>query len=256
MMQGPAIHLNQLSLAYAHQPVLTPFDHTFAAGQCHIIMGPNGGGKTSLLRSIMGLTPFQGSIALEWPLGAKQQMGYVPQKALFESSLPISVMDFMLLNISRLPLFLQALSPYKRTNREQVLNSLQRVGMASRAHLRLGQLSGGELQRVMFAQALLDKPELLILDEPTTGMDEQGVQYLEQLIADLVAEGVTVLAVHHDIGAVRRILQTTPGQVHVINRQLVASGPVAQVLHPDNIERLFEHYSQHGHLASKQERAA
>ena len=103
----------------------------------------------------------------------------------------------------------------------------------------MGQLSGGEQQRVLFAQSLLDDPDLLVLDEPTTGMDEQGVRYLESLIHELVRENKTILAVHHDVTAVRRF----GGQVHVVNRQLVDTGPVSEVLRADKIERLFNHYT-------------
>lgn len=85
------------------------------------------------------------------------------------------------------------------------LAQLDRVGMATRSDRRMGQLSGGEQQRVLFAQALLDNPSLLVLDEPTTGMDEQGVRYLESLIRECVSEGRTILAVHHDVTAVRRL---------------------------------------------------
>ncbi|MBE4580823.1 metal ABC transporter ATP-binding protein [Vibrio navarrensis] len=244
MKHGPEIELCGVGLRYGQQPVLSEMNHRFRAGQCHLIMGPNGGGKTSLLRSIMGLTPFDGKITLHWPSEAKQRIGYVPQKALFESSLPISVLDFMLLNISRAPLFLQKWLPSYASHQALAYRALARVGMEQRAHLRLGQLSGGELQRVMFAQALWHEPELLILDEPATGMDEQGVQYLEQLMAQLVEQGVTLLAVHHDISAVKRILQCTPGQVHVVNRAMVDSGNVQQVLSVDKLERLFQHHSQ------------
>ncbi|MGC3836698.1 ATP-binding cassette domain-containing protein [Moritella viscosa] len=111
--------------------------------------------------------------------------------------------------------------------------------MANRTDRRMGQLSGGEQQRVLFAQSLLDNPDLLVLDEPTTGMDEQGVRYLESLIHELVRENKTILAVHHDVSAVRRL----DGQVHVVNRQLVDSGSVSDVLRSDKIERLFNHYT-------------
>ena len=202
-------------------------------------MGPNGGGKTSLLRSVLGLTPFTGDISVHWP-DPKQtqqagQIGYVPQKAMFEASLPLTVMDFVLLNQTRVPLFWRRKS--KQT--QQALSQLERVGMAARCDRRMGQLSGGEQQRVLFAQALLDDPSLLVLDEPTTGMDEQGVRYLEGLIHEVVAEGKTVLAVHHDVTAVRRL----DAQVHVVNRQIVASGHHSEVLSPERIESLFKHYT-------------
>ncbi|APX09473.1 MULTISPECIES: metal ABC transporter ATP-binding protein [Vibrio harveyi group] len=238
-MPGPSISLDGVSLKYGDNLILQGIQTQFEAGQCHVIMGPNGGGKTSLLRSVLGLTPFTGDISVNWP-DPKQtqqagQIGYVPQKAMFEASLPLTVMDFVLLNQTRVPLFWRRKS--KQT--QQALAQLERVGMAARSDRRMGQLSGGEQQRVLFAQALLDDPSLLVLDEPTTGMDEQGVRYLEGLIHEVVAEGKTVLAVHHDVTAVRRL----DAQVHVVNRQIVASGHHSEVLSPERIESLFKHYT-------------
>ncbi|HGY9595620.1 TPA: metal ABC transporter ATP-binding protein [Vibrio campbellii] len=238
-MPGPSISLDGVSLIYGDNLILQGIQTQFEAGQCHVIMGPNGGGKTSLLRSVLGLTPFTGDISVNWP-DPKQtqqagQIGYVPQKAMFEASLPLTVMDFVLLNQTRVPLFWRRKS--KQT--QQALAQLERVGMAARSDRRMGQLSGGEQQRVLFAQALLDDPSLLVLDEPTTGMDEQGVRYLEGLIHEVVAEGKTVLAVHHDVTAVRRL----DAQVHVVNRQIVASGHHSEVLSPERIESLFKHYT-------------
>jgi len=231
---GPAIRLQNVGLKYGGNVILQDINHELSAGKCHVVMGPNGGGKTSLLRSILGLTPFSGDIEIQWP-EEKGMIGYVPQKATFESSLPFTVMDFILLNQSRNPLF------WRKRKREQdyALAQLDRIGMANRADRRMGQLSGGEQQRVLFAQALLDSPDLLVLDEPTTGMDEQGVCYIETLIHELVQENKTILAVHHDVTAVRRL----QAEVHVVNRHLIDSGAVSEVLVPEKIERLFNHYS-------------
>lgn len=232
--QGPKIQLKQVGLSYDDNVILDQINVSFDAGKCHVIMGPNGGGKTSLLRSILGFTPFKGHIDIQWPERVGK-IGYVPQKAMFESSLPLTVMDFILLNQTRSPLFWKR----NRKHTEHALEQLDRVGMAGRADRRMGQLSGGEQQRVLFAQALLDDPQLLVLDEPTTGMDEQGVRYLESLIHEYVADGKTVLAVHHDVSAVRRL----EAQVHVVNRYLIDSGSYQEVLQPEKIERLFNHYS-------------
>ncbi|USD67107.1 metal ABC transporter ATP-binding protein [Vibrio sp. SCSIO 43136] len=237
---GPSIQVENLSLSYVNNCVLDNISHQFEGAQCHILMGPNGGGKTSLLRSILGLTPFKGKIGIDWH-GNKQSLGYVPQKATFEPSLPLTVEDFVLLNMTRAPLFWRKKSPLIERAKQQ----LDRVGMASRIKRRMGELSGGEQQRVMFAQALLDNPNLLVLDEPTTGMDEQGVRYLETLMDELVSEGKTLLAVHHDISAVRRL----DGRVHVVNRTIVDSGSVQEVLTGDKIEQLFKHHSTHKAVA-------
>lgn len=236
-MQGPSITVDNLSLQYDDNIILDGITTSFEAGQCHVIMGPNGGGKTSLLRSILGLTPFSGSVEIKWL--SETRIGYVPQKATFEPSLPLTVMDFVLLNQTRMPLFWR-----KQTKQHQLAQAqLERVGMETRSERRMGQLSGGEQQRVLFAQALLDNPSFLVLDEPTTGMDEQGVRYLESLIRECVSEGKTILAVHHDVSAVRRL----DANVHVVNRFLVESGHHEQVLHPSKIESLFQHYTSSPH---------
>ncbi|NOH98690.1 metal ABC transporter ATP-binding protein [Vibrio sp. 99-70-13A1] len=242
-MIGPSISINNLGLQYDNNIILEKISVDFEPGKCHVVMGPNGGGKTSLLRSVLGLTPFSGDIKIHWP--SKPSIGYVPQKAIFESSLPLTVMDFVLLNQTRTPLFWRRKSKQLDTALEQ----LDRVGMASRSDRRMGQLSGGEQQRVLFAQALLDNPSLLVLDEPTTGMDEQGVRYLETLIKECVDEGRTILAVHHDVTAVRRL----EANVHVVNRGLVESGTHEQVLHPSKIESLFQHYTSTSNIKNTAE---
>ena len=105
-MLGPSISLDRVSLQYGDNLILQDIQTQFEAGQCHVIMGPNGGGKTSLLRSVLGLTPFTGDISVHWPDSKHAaRIGYVPQKAMFEASLPLTVMDFVLLNQTRVPLF-------------------------------------------------------------------------------------------------------------------------------------------------------
>ncbi|GAL14405.1 ABC transporter in pyoverdin gene cluster ATP-binding component [Vibrio astriarenae] len=154
---GPSIKIDDMSLSYVGGPVLQSVNHHFEAGKCHVLMGPNGGGKTSLLRSILGLTPFTGHINIVWPEQAGK-VGYVPQKAIFEASLPLTVMDFVLLNQTRHPLFWRQNAKHK----VRAMQQLTRVGMAEKAQRRMGQLSGGEQQRVLFAQALLDDPQLIV----------------------------------------------------------------------------------------------
>ncbi|WP_036831169.1 metal ABC transporter ATP-binding protein, partial [Photobacterium sanctipauli] len=165
------------------------------------------------------------------------KIGYVPQKATFESSLPLTVTDFILLNQTRHPLFWRQNSRHKK----RAMDQLARLGMAERANRRMGQLSGGEQQRVLFAQALLDDPEFIVLDEPTTGMDEQGVKYLDALVQELLSEQRTLLAVHHDASAVQRL--PTP-LVHVVNRRILQSGPASELLEASNLATLFQHYTQ------------
>ncbi|GAL17482.1 ABC transporter in pyoverdin gene cluster ATP-binding component [Vibrio maritimus] len=105
-----------------------------------------------MVRSILGLTPFSGNIDIHWD--DKPNVGYVPQKAMFEPSLPLTVMDFVLLNQTRIPLFWRR----KTKQHQKAIDILAQVGMERRSDLRMGQVSGGEQQRVLFAQAMLDNP--------------------------------------------------------------------------------------------------
>ncbi|MFI3245205.1 MAG: metal ABC transporter ATP-binding protein [Ferrimonas sp.] len=225
---GPSIFIEQLSLQYGNDTILDNINLALEGGHIHLFVGPNGGGKTSLLKSILGLTPFQGDIQIH----GEYRIGYVPQKAQFEYSLPLSVMDFMLLSQSRQPLFLGG----HRRAREKAMTQLERLGMASRAERRMGQLSGGEQQRVLFAQALLDAPNLLVLDEPTTGMDKQGIEIIDQLLDEQLQQGVTLLAVHHDPVAISKLPNP---KIHLINRRY------QQELQLEQLQQMqFVHHSQ------------
>ncbi|QIZ77072.1 metal ABC transporter ATP-binding protein [Ferrimonas lipolytica] len=225
---APSLTLNELSLQYGADKVLDNINLELGSGQIHLFVGPNGGGKTSLLKSVLGLTPFRGDIEIH----GEYRIGYVPQKAQFEASLPLSVMDFMLLSQSRRPLFWFQHSKHKAKAMEQ----LETLGMAERAQRRMGQLSGGEQQRVLFAQALLDNPNLMILDEPTTGMDQQGIKVIDELITAQLNKGITMLAVHHDLGAIAKLPDP---KIHLINRRYQGS------LSPEQLSQMqFVHHSQ------------
>ncbi|USD39351.1 metal ABC transporter ATP-binding protein [Ferrimonas sp. SCSIO 43195] len=224
---APSVALKRLSLRYGAEHVLDDISLNLEGGQTHLFVGPNGGGKTSLLKSVLGLTPFRGVIEMD----GEVKVGYVPQKAQFEASLPLSVMDFMLLNQSRRPLFWFHSARHKARAMEQ----LDQLGMAQRANRRMGQLSGGEQQRVLFAQALLQQPNLLILDEPTTGMDQQGIAVIDALISEQLRKGITLLAVHHDLEAIRKLPHPN---LHLINRRY--QGTVS----PEQLQQMpFLHHS-------------
>ena len=201
---GPSIFLKNVGLKYGDNTILHDINHEFAPGECHVVMGPNGGGKTSLLRSILGLTPFRGDIQIHWP-ERQGKVGYVPQKAMFESSLPLTVMDFILLNQSRTPLFW----PKWRSRTKEKANALvqlERVGMAARADRRMGQLSGGEQQRVAIARALVNDPELLLADEPTGNLDTHTSEEVFNLMIELNRQrGMSMILVTHNRELTRKV---------------------------------------------------
>lgn len=166
-------------------------------GTLHAVVGPNGGGKTTLLRALLGLVPFSGEVRV-----AAGPIGYVPQSLALDPALPITALDLLALMRRRGPAFW----PVGRRTREEALRALEATSAAGLADRLLGELSGGELRRVLLAQALVPKPALLLLDEPAANVDEDGARLLEGLLERLVKDdGVTVLLVEHDLARVSRI---------------------------------------------------
>ena len=198
-MKGPSIAFENVSLALGNTLILDNVSFRVASGAIHCIVGANGGGKTSLIRSLLGQMPHTGRIAIEWQ--AAQITGYVPQALNFDQTLPLSVRDFVALTCQRRPVFLGV----RRAERERIDQALERVGLMGKSRFKLGSLSGGERQRVLFAQALIPEPSLLVLDEPMAGLDLTGKEILERAIRDFAAGGGTVVWINHDIVQVREV---------------------------------------------------
>lgn len=229
-MKGPAIHVEHLSLRLGASQVLHELNFSVDAGALHCIVGPNGGGKTSAVRCILGQMPHDGSIQLAWPDNTRT-IGYVPQLIEMERTLPLSIDDFMRTLCQRKPAFMAT----RKAAQPQIHAALERVGLCSKRKLMLGSLSGGERQRLLFAQALIPAPALLVLDEPMTNLDESGSRLFEQLIGELHADGTTVLWINHDLEQVRRLAQS----ITVIDRSLLAHGPVDTTLTDDMARGVF-----------------
>jgi len=228
--RGPAIDFNQLSLRLGGNDILKNINFSVAPGTIHCIIGPNGGGKTSLIRSLLGQMDHAGSITLSWP-SETQITGYVPQALDFDRTLPITVCDFMTMICQRRPVFAG-----KSTEKLSIImKALQRVNMAEKIDYLFGGLSGGERQRVLLAQALIPEPDLLILDEPASGLDKVGSEIMHKLIMDLKVAGTTILMIHHDLGEVR----TISDMVTCINQKVLFSGDPKEMLTPDNIFNIY-----------------
>lgn len=231
-MTGPGIAFDRLSLRLGRTQVLRDVSLDVAAGSIHAIIGPNGGGKSSLVRCLLGQVAHDGQVALDWP-GAPGRIAYVPQALQFDTGLPMTVLDFLSALDGGRPAFLRP----NAARRAVIAARLDRVGMAGKALRRMGALSGGERQRVLMAQALDPAPDLLVLDEPMAALDEAGAALIETLLSDLRAAGVTVLWVEHDLDAVRRLAD----RVTALNGRVLFDGPPRAELTPERVLNLFSH---------------
>lgn len=230
-MPGPAIHVDNLSLQLGAHRVLASMQFSIAAGSLHCFIGPNGGGKTSTARCLLGQMPHTGTIRFEWFNGNKGNIGYVPQLIEMERTLPLTIDNFMTVISQDKPAFM---SP-KKEAKAAIDHALDRVGLTAKRSLMLGSLSGGERQRLLFAQALIPNPDLLVLDEPMTSLDEGGSRLFEQLIGELNREGTTVLWINHDLDQVARLADN----ITVIDKVVLAHGPTATTLTADMQRGVF-----------------
>jgi zinc transport system ATP-binding protein len=229
-VRGPAVHFANVGLSLGGTSILDGVSFDVRPGEIHCIVGPNGGGKTSLIRSLLGEMPVSGQISIDWN-GGPRTIGYVPQALDLDRTLPVTVNDFMAMIRQRRPAFLGLASRY----RKEVAAVLERVGLAGKGDRKLGDLSGGERQRILLAQALMPRPSLLVLDEPLTAMDEAGMRLFEDIVLAVADEGVTIIWIAHDLAQVRRMAD----RVTCLNRTVRFDGVPEEVLTPVRIAEVF-----------------
>ncbi len=206
-MENQAIlEIQHLSFRYNQQKVLDDINISIPRGAFLGLVGPNGSGKSTLLKCLLGLlNPSEGSINLfgekiehfkEW-----HKIGYVSQKAnSFNSGFPATVFEVVTTGIVSKKGLLRRINSH---DKQLIQNAIEAVGMDEYIHRNIGELSGGQQQRVFIARALVSEPELLILDEPTVGVDSQTVQNFYQMLGILNKEkNITLLLVTHDIGTI------------------------------------------------------
>lgn len=218
---APVVEVADLTVMRGDLMVLKSVSLTVNRGEFAAIVGPNGSGKTTLVKAILGLVrPDRGTIRVfglpVYELGeARAKIGYVPQIFDIDLNFPITVFEAVLMGTygrigaGRRP---------KQEDREAALRALEKVGVADLKDRSIARLSSGQRQRVFIARALANDPELLVLDEPTTGVDVATTGSLYTLLRQLKEEGVTIVLVSHDIGVVANYVDT----VACLNTSLVA----------------------------------
>lgn len=219
------VEVSGVDFGYDGETVLSEVSFSVAQGDFVALVGPNGGGKTTLLKLVLGLLkPRAGRVLLfgQPPERVRSRVGYLPQHALLDPSFPVSVLDVVLmgrLGADGGP----SLGPWGRAQRDAARQALEEVQAERLAGRPFRALSGGQRQRVLIARALATRPELLVLDEPTAGVDAQGEKELYTLLSEL-NRSVTILLVTHDLGFV----STFVNQVVCVNRRVVMH-PTSQV---------------------------
>ncbi len=238
----PVIEIHNLAFAYENTTVLDNVNLTIRKGDFVCIVGPNGGGKTTLLRLVLGLLrPDRGTVRVlgESPTEARRRIGYMPQYAQLDPQFPMRVIDVVLMG--RLSGW--RVGPFRRHDRQRARDALAEVGMRDFARRAFSALSGGQRQRVLIARALACQPELLLLDEPTANLDPLVQDDMNDLL-DRLNRRLTVILVSHDVGFVARYVKT----VVCVNRDAVVHD--ATEISGDSIRELYGHdvrLVQHGH---------
>lgn len=217
------ISLNNISVEINHQKILYDISLKIKINKIITLLGPNGAGKSTLVKVILGLIqPTTGTIKRS----SKLTIGYVPQSINLNPTLPITVKRFMQLN--------------RRLNNDDIFNMLSQVNAGQLINKSMHQLSGGELQRILLAQALAKRPQLLILDEPTQGVDVNGQVLLYDLIASTTKKfNCGILMVSHDL----HLVMAKTDEVICLNRHICCSGTPATVSNDPEFISLFGQYN-------------
>ncbi|HCT65127.1 MAG TPA: ABC transporter [Lachnospiraceae bacterium] len=217
---GRAIHIDNLSVYYGETAAITDVCLDVNEGEFLGVIGPNGGGKSTFLKAILGLIPITtGSIQIYNQEARKNltAIGYVPQFATMDRRFPISAFEVVL--TGRLKAGLSPFMKYSKEDKEIAYEQIKRVGIESLANRQISELSGGEFQRLLIARALTVNPKILLLDEPTASVDASSREQIYALLENLNKE-MTIVLVTHDLLAI----SSTVGRLACLNGKLVYHG--------------------------------
>ena len=216
------LEVNDLSITFGETRVFSGLTFTVPEGAALAIIGPNGSGKTVLLRALIGAIPARGTFS--WAPGVR--LGYVPQKLDLTRDAPLTGFDF-----------LRARAALAQVSSARASEVLATVGLPSEvAEQPIGELSGGQFQRLLVALALVGAPNVLLLDEPTAGVDEPGQERLNELVHRLQQDrGLTVFLISHDLSVVYRYATT----VLCLGRERHWFGPPKDILTPDLLHAIY-----------------
>jgi len=226
--------IENLTVKFGGNIILDKVNLHVNCGEVIAVVGPNGAGKTSLLKTMMGELPYQGKIIfrVEGRVSKKPRIGYVPQKLQFDPASPVSVADLVASAISYHPV-------WTGVSRDLLVKVKNVLSLFSAEHLlkrRIGELSGGELQRLLLAIAMTPEPELLLLDEPASGVDVKGLSLFYRIVDDLRKKhDIAVILVTHDLVGVSNYAD----RVILLNRSVIAEGEPKDMLLNEKLVKAF-----------------
>lgn len=235
VMGTPALHIEDLTVAYNGLPVLWDVDLTIPGGVLAAIVGPNGAGKSTLIKAALNLIPrAAGTITFYGKpyQQARDLVGYVPQRGSVDWDFPTSVLDVVMMGLYG------KLGWFKRPGRQErqlAMDALEQVGIVELASRQISQLSGGQQQRTFLARALVQDAQIYFMDEPFAAVDAVTERAIIVLLRELRARNKTVIVVHHDLQTVTEYFD----YVALLNVELIASGPSAASFTPENLRRTY-----------------
>ena len=241
-MPGVIVTFKDVDFSYGEAPILESVSFEVESGSFVSVIGPNGGGKTTLVKLMIGLMqPIRGTIRLfgKPPQQSRRRVGYVPQYATFDPQFPITVIDIVLMGRLGRPAGF-----YTRRDREMAREALETVGLTSASRSQFSKLSGGQRQRVLIARALASEPDILVLDEPTSNVDVAVELRLSTLLEEL-NRSLTVILITHDLGFASSLVDT----LLCVNKRVLIH-PTSEVTE-DMIRSLYDadvRYVEHGKI--------
>jgi zinc transport system ATP-binding protein len=228
--------IRNLNVEYGDFRALDSVDLHIHCGELTAVIGPNGGGKSTLLKAVLGEVNYSGEILFRPSSGGNRKplIGYVPQSVSVAKDTPMSVTDFLSLSLQKFPVW----AGIRTKTRASVAAALGLVSAGHLASRRLGELSGGELQRVLLARAMNPMPEILLLDEPVSGVDVKGLNMFYETLCGLRrTQDISVILVTHDIEAIA----PHADRMLVINKSVLADGPPSEILSNEGILQVLGH---------------